>query len=122
VLESSKIGKVPNAATADTAGSAGTAGNANGVGGFRVVRVPAFTLGNSESRQIAQNGPLTFTAACRINVDPDGAGGNDPFDDARVLIDTSVDNAAYDADDGDADFDAADPPVSFAATGDGLIL
>ena len=58
-------------------------------------------------------GPLTLTARCQIAVDPDGAGGNPPFDVAKVEISTSENNAAFDGDDDDADFDVVDSPLDF---------
>jgi len=90
-VKESTLGKVPTA---------------KALGKYKATNLD-LTLNDGQSEEIATAGPLTLTAQCRIN---DGG-----FDIAEVLISTSADDAAFDGDDGDADFDAADPPLAIAA-------
>lgn len=106
-VDESKLGEVPAAASAT---SADNATNADGVAGVEAVRVEPFTLTNGGSQQVLQHGAFTLTATCVIN-----DGGTD-F--ARVIIETSVDNAAMDAADTTEDLDVATPVAErdFATT------
>jgi len=111
-VKESKLAQVPSALRADSAASADTAANATNadnaanaarVAGVEAVRVQPFTLTNGESREVLQRGAFTLTATCSINE------GGDDF--ARVLIATSVDNAAFDGSDTTGDLDVATPAV-----------
>ena len=88
-------GQVPSAASADTAGDSAR------VGGVEVINVQPFTLTNGQTKELFQRGAFTLTATCSIN-----EGGNDI---ARVLISTSVNNAAFDGDGSETDLDATTP-------------
>ena len=92
-IKESSLAEVPSAATATDAG---------GLVGLTAVRVEPFTLTNGGEQQIYQRGAFTLTASCAIN-----EGGNDI---ARILISTSVDNSAFDAEDDAPDLDIATPP------------
>lgn len=94
-IKESKLGEVPSAASADTSA------DSDQVNGVEAVRVSPFTLANGQSQQVLQHGAFTLTATCAINE------GGDDF--ARVLIATSVDNAAFDGDGGEDDLDIATP-------------
>jgi hypothetical protein len=62
-------------------------------------KVDRFTLTNGQARELFKVGPLTLTARCTIS------GGGDT---AEVLIATTQDNSAFDAQDFDADLDTGD--------------
>jgi hypothetical protein len=94
VLESS-LGTVPNADK--LGGQAASAYEPSS----KYTRIGTFSLGNGETRLMAAIGPFSFTAKCLIN-----SGGNDI---TNILIDTGVDNAAFNGDDTDADFDVGTP-------------
>jgi hypothetical protein len=113
ILESS-LGKVPSAAGSDTAGVAATA---LAYGGFTATKLGAspLVLSNGQTQEVFRKGPFVFSAKCVINADPDGGGPRGVGDYADIVIDTSADNAAFDGDASDADFDAADPPAEFVS-------
>lgn len=94
-VKEESLGQVPSAASSDTAG------DSTRVGGVEVINVQPFTLTNGQTRELFKRGAFTLTASCSIN-----EGGQD-F--ARVLIATSVDNAAFDGDDAETDLDVATP-------------
>jgi hypothetical protein len=97
-VNESSLGTVPSAALANDSAA---------IGGVKIVRVAPFTLTDGQTRVVLTEGPFTFTAECTID-----DGGTDT---AEILIDTNADNTAYDGDDDDGDFDAADPANEFAA-------
>ena len=94
-IKEGTLGQVPSAASADTAGDSAR------VGGVEVINVQPFTLTNGQTKELFQRGAFTLTATCSIN-----EGGNDI---ARVLISTSVNNAAFDGDGSETDLDATTP-------------
>jgi hypothetical protein len=103
-VKEEKLGQVPSAASADKAAAADTATAADSVGGMKVIHVAPFTLTTGGSRQILQAGAFTLTATCSIN-----EGGTD-F--ARVLISTSVNDAAYDGDGSETNLDTNTPAAN----------
>lgn len=115
VVESS-LGTVPSARNAGAAVSAGSAGSANvanraasaaAVDG--VTFRPRVTANPGQTLPVATKGPLTLQLRC-----VDNGGGNVGF---FLEMDTSADNAAFDANvsgSDEDDFDAADPPVEVA--------
>ena len=94
-IKEEKLGQVPSAANSDTSGDSAKFAGVTGV------RVQPFTLTNGGTQQILQHGAFTLTATCSINE----AG----TDHARVLIATSVDNAAFDGSDTETDLDIGTP-------------
>ncbi len=92
-IKESKLGQVP---------SADSAGDSAKLAGVEAIRVEPFTLTNGGTQQVLQHGAFTLTATCSIN-----EGGTTDY--ARVLISTSVDNAAFDGADGEADLDTGTP-------------
>lgn len=114
-VNESSLGKVPSATNADNAANAANATNAANAqnaasaGGFRVARVDAFTLTDNQAKEILKEGPLTFTATCRINFDDDANGATPNIDRARINIATTADNASFDGNDTGADLDVATP-------------
>jgi len=75
-----------------------------------LVRWGPVTMNIGQADQvIGAFGPFTLSASC------DQPGGAGTPERARVLIDTSEDNSAFDSnDDAEDDFDAADPPEEWA--------
>ena len=63
-------------------------------------RIVRFTLSSGGTREVLRAGPLTLTATCTVS--PTG-------DRAEVLISTTQDHAAFDAQDTDSDLLVADP-------------
>ena len=104
ILESS-LGVVPSANVANFAGSAAA------YGGFKSVHIGAspLVLTNGQTKDVLKAGVLTFTAACTINGDPDGAGTDPVGDYARINVATSQDHAALDGDDLTSDLLIATP-------------
>jgi hypothetical protein len=104
ILESS-LGVVPSANVANFATSAGA------LGGFKSVHIGSspLVLTNGQSQDVLKAGVLTFTAACTINGDPDGAGPDPVGDYARINVATTQDHAALDGDDTTSDLLIATP-------------
>jgi hypothetical protein len=72
--------------------------DAQSLQGRRRANVPPFTLTGGQAREVLREGPFVLTARCRIGMTtPTG-----PVDRAEVLIDTTVNNAAFDAADSGA--------------------
>ena len=67
----------------------------------KFTRVATFSLGNGETRVIAQIGPVTLTAACLINF-----GGGDL---AQVNVTSSQDHVAFDGKGNSTDLTSASP-------------
>lgn len=88
----------------DSLGQVPSAGDSAKLAGVEGVRVQPFTLTNGQSQQILQRGAFTLTATCSINE----AG----TDFARVLISTTVDNAAFDGADSATDLDIGTPATN----------
>ena len=90
-------GSATNATSAGTAASAGNADTLDGKDSSSfltrgtLVDLPRFTLADGQTRDIFVNGPLRYTARCTID-----AGG---VDRAEILISTTQNHSAFDADD-----------------------
>jgi hypothetical protein len=93
VLESS-LGKVPNAAHADDASTVGGQGPGAFFPAAKLKTIQRFTLTNNQTRVLITNGPLTLTAQCEINQTLETNANSDR---AEVLVTTTVDGVALDA-------------------------
>jgi hypothetical protein len=94
-----------------TASFSSRAGTADAVGGFKSVHIGSspLVLTNGQTQDVLKAGVLTFTAACTINGDPDGAGPDPVGDYARINVATTQDHAALDGDDTTSDLLIATP-------------